>query len=172
MLDLLPSRRPPAPAVETAADRRVLLRRAVATAIDVVACYLLLVAPAAAVVTLLFEGHIEGFDALLVVGSLLFVVPVHMTYAFWFEWRYSRTPGKVARGLVVATADGKPCTFSASAIRNLLRYVDLLPGPYLVGLASALLSPRGQRLGDRAAGTVVVRATASVEGPALKDAVG
>jgi hypothetical protein len=42
-------------------------------------------------------------------------------------------------------------------IRNLLRLVDFLPFGYLVGGAVLFASPRGQRLGDVAAGTLVVR---------------
>jgi hypothetical protein len=43
------------------------------------------------------------------------------------------------------------------AIRNLLRMVDMLPMLYLVGGVSCVLSRRCQRLGDLAAGTVVIR---------------
>jgi hypothetical protein len=43
------------------------------------------------------------------------------------------------------------------AIRNLLRFVDLLPGLYLLGGISCLVSRRAQRLGDFAANTIVVR---------------
>ena len=52
---------------------------------------------------------------------------------------------------------GTPVDLPASAIRNLLRFVDLLPGAYLVGLISILLTRRNQRLGDLAAGTLVIR---------------
>jgi len=56
--------------------------------------------------------------------------------------------------------DGSQCTLRASAVRNLLRYVDLLGVPPLVvGLASALVTG-GRRIGDHAADTIVVRSTA------------
>jgi hypothetical protein len=42
-------------------------------------------------------------------------------------------------------------------VRNLLRAVDVLPGSYVVGLVAIVASPKGQRLGDLAAGTIVVR---------------
>jgi len=156
MAPLLPSRPPPVPALERAGDRRHLVDRAVATWIDAAVCYLAFVVPITFLPALLSTPPRAALNYPLLVLSLLLLVPIHMTYAFAFEWQYSRTPGKVARGLTVATVDGHPLTAWDSAVRNLLRYVDLLPGPYLVGLASALLSERGQRIGDRAAGTVVV----------------
>jgi uncharacterized RDD family membrane protein YckC len=68
-----------------------------------------------------------------------------------------RTPGKRRVGLRVVLENGGPVTFPASAVRNVLRPIDLLPGTYLVGIASILVSSRNQRLGDHAAGTLVVR---------------
>ena len=68
-----------------------------------------------------------------------------------------RTPGKRATHLRVVRERGNPVDLPASAIRNLLRIVDLLPGAYLVGLTSILLTRRNQRLGDLAAGTLVIR---------------
>jgi hypothetical protein len=52
---------------------------------------------------------------------------------------------------------GQPIGFVASAIRNLLRVIDLLPAVYLVGITSILLTRKNQRLGDIVAGTLVVR---------------
>jgi uncharacterized RDD family membrane protein YckC len=68
-----------------------------------------------------------------------------------------RTPGKRMNGLRVVRETGAPITFSASAVRNILRVIDLLPGTYFVGMISILVSSRNQRLGDHAAGTLVVR---------------
>jgi uncharacterized RDD family membrane protein YckC len=68
-----------------------------------------------------------------------------------------RTPGKRLNGLRVVLENGGPVTFPASSVRNVLRLIDLLPGAYLVGIASILVSSRNQRLGDHAAGTLVVR---------------
>jgi uncharacterized RDD family membrane protein YckC len=68
-----------------------------------------------------------------------------------------RTPGKRLNGLRVVLENGGPVTFPASAVRNVLRVIDLLPGTYLVGIVSILVSSRNQRLGDHAAGTLVVR---------------
>jgi hypothetical protein len=53
-------------------------------------------------------------------------------------------------------AEGTAVDFVASAVRNLLRLVDWLPFGFAAGVASILLSARNQRLGDLAAGTIVV----------------
>jgi uncharacterized RDD family membrane protein YckC len=66
------------------------------------------------------------------------------------------TLGKRLVGIRVVGEDGEPVTFGAAVVRNLLRLVDALFF-YLVGFLFAVTSTRGQRLGDRAAHTVVVR---------------
>jgi uncharacterized RDD family membrane protein YckC len=68
-----------------------------------------------------------------------------------------RTPGKRLCGLRVVTARGGPITFRTSAIRNLLRVVDFLPAAYATGATLIVATRRNQRLGDLAAGTLVVR---------------
>lgn len=79
-----------------------------------------------------------------------------------------RTLGKMALGIAVVAADGTPVTFVAATIRNVVRVIDLLPGVYTVGLVAVLATRRSQRLGDLAAGTLVVRrarAQSGVGGP-------
>lgn len=75
--------------------------------------------------------------------------------AFEIAWS-GQTPGKRAAGLRVVTADGRPISAFDAIIRNLLRIVDQLPGIYAVGIISMFITARHQRLGDLAAGTVVV----------------
>ena len=96
-----------------------------------------------------------GFVAgVVIVASFL----VFFGYDVAFETLASgRTPGKRAAGLRVVRLGGEPVGFLASAVRNLLRLVDSLPGIYAVGAACILFSRRNQRLGDLAAGTLVVR---------------
>lgn len=85
--------------------------------------------------------------------------------AFWlynvlFEvFNRGATPGKRALGLRVMNTNGTPVGWAGSTIRNLLRAVDVLPGCYLLGFLSVHLSERFQRLGDLAAGTIVVHET-------------
>ena len=66
------------------------------------------------------------------------------------------TLGKMALGLRVVKTDGSPITWTDSIIRNLLRIIDGL-FIYLVGAIFVWTSPLKQRLGDRAAHTVVVK---------------
>jgi uncharacterized RDD family membrane protein YckC len=94
--------------------------------------------------------------ALAVVVVVLFVVQ----FGYWvaFEvWGGGRTPGKRLTGLRVVRTTGGPVGFTQSAVRNLVRLIDALPGVYLVGLVSIFVTGTNQRLGDLAAGTVVVR---------------
>ncbi len=92
--------------------------------------------------------------AVLLVGLFL----VQFAYDVLFETLAAgRTPGKRWMGLRVVKATGGPVGFVSSALRNLLRIVDALPGFYLVGIVAVLFTKNNQRLGDLAAGTIVVR---------------
>jgi uncharacterized RDD family membrane protein YckC len=126
----------------------------------------------AAVIDYLVQGAL--LLALFVIGFTVgggdgaggFVVAVLFVAGFliWFGYHVAfetlasgRTPGKRATGLRVVGLGGEPVGFVSSAVRNLLRLVDGLPGVYAVGAAAVLFSRRNQRLGDLAAGTLVVR---------------
>jgi uncharacterized RDD family membrane protein YckC len=86
----------------------------------------------------------------------------------WFlmDWLYpvlfeagkrGATPGKRAMGLRVVQATGSPITLGQAVVRNFLRFIDSMPlFTYGFGLTSCLASKRFQRLGDLAAGTVVI----------------
>ncbi len=92
--------------------------------------------------------------ALFLVGSFL----LQWWYGALFEcFRDGRTPGKSILRLRVIQRNGLRITFAQAVVRNLLRIVDLLPGFYLTGAIAALLDPSMRRLGDMAAGTIVVR---------------
>jgi uncharacterized RDD family membrane protein YckC len=79
-------------------------------------------------------------------------------YPVYFELRFGATPGKRAMGLAVVADDGTPLTPAASLIRNLLRVVDFLPLAYGAGLVCTLVDRNFRRLGDLAAGSLVVHA--------------
>jgi uncharacterized RDD family membrane protein YckC len=83
---------------------------------------------------LLFYGYFAGFEA------------------FW----HGQTPGKRLIGLRVLSVSGRPARIDEAILRNLVRVVDQLPGVYAIGILTMLISARNQRLGDLAAGTVVV----------------
>ncbi len=85
--------------------------------------------------------------------------------AFVFFWGYyiffeilwnGQTPGKRWVGLRVIRLDGTPVTTAEVVIRNLVRTIDLLPTAYGVGIIVMFVNRNSRRLGDLAAGTVVV----------------
>jgi uncharacterized RDD family membrane protein YckC len=95
------------------------------------------------------------------VAAAIFLV---LVFAIWFGYDVlfevlagGRTPGKRACGLRVVRTGGQPVGFRTSAIRNLFRVVDGPATSYVVGIVAILASKRNQRLGDMAAGTLVVR---------------
>ena len=91
-------------------------------------------------------------------------------YPVIFEIHSGATPGKKAMGLVVIHDNGTPVSFSSSVIRNLLRAADFLPFMYAAGILSVLMSRDFQRLGDLAAGTLVVYRDKELERIKLPDA--
>jgi uncharacterized RDD family membrane protein YckC len=100
-------------------------------------------------------GDLGGFAV--AIGALLIFVVVFV-YPVLFETLNSgRTPGKAAIGIRAVMEGGRPITFAAAAVRNLVRLVDTLPFSYAVGIVAILVSKKNQRLGDMAAGTLVVR---------------
>ncbi len=79
-------------------------------------------------------------------------------YYVFFEMVWNgKTIGKRALKLRVIRIDGTPITISESLIRNLVRLVDFLPAFYGIGVISLFISRQTRRLGDLAAGTLVVR---------------
>jgi uncharacterized RDD family membrane protein YckC len=108
---------------------------------------------------------------LVVIGLLLLV-------QFVAEWGYfvacemmtgGRSLGKALIGLRVVRDGGLPLSLRESLVRNLLRAVDMLPSNYVTGLVAMLVSADGKRLGDLAAGTVVVRLDRPAPAPPLID---
>jgi uncharacterized RDD family membrane protein YckC len=88
---------------------------------------------------------------------VLLVFGVLFGYDIFFELAWNgQTPGKRAAGIRVLTTRGEPVTVVHVLVRNLLRLVDFLPSSYMAGCICMLLTRRSQRLGDLAAGTIVV----------------
>ena len=103
-------------------------------------------------------GFSPGSSSLSAAFWVLGFFAVFWGYDVAFEVLNSgRTPGKAANGLRVVRESGAPVTFGPSAVRNVIRIIDLLPGTYLVGITSILVTKRNQRVGDLAAGTLVIR---------------
>ena len=98
-------------------------------------------------------------------GTLLYFL-INWWYPVLFEVLYQgRTPGKKVMGLRVVHDDGTPVGWAASLTRNLLRAVDMLPFAYCAGAVSCLSHASFKRLGDLAAGTLVVYQDAPAKQP-------
>jgi uncharacterized membrane protein SpoIIM required for sporulation/uncharacterized RDD family membrane protein YckC len=112
-----------------------------------------------------------GVGALVLLGFVLL-----WGYFVLFEGlRDGQTPGKRWMGIRVVHDGGFPLTMRGAAVRNLIRVVDIQPAPsWIVGGLCMMLHPRTKRLGDLAAGTVVVRdrAAAALPGPVAGDEPG
>ena len=136
-------------------------RRALAQIIDLLVCY-----SVSALVSFLvilafagFAGFRGAFESAMnaSVGFIFVVVfAAQWLYSFLWEGFTGRSPGKMVLGLRVVMLNGRPIGFGAAALRNVLRAADALPGGYLVGVASMAMNRRFQRLGDLAAGTMVI----------------
>jgi uncharacterized RDD family membrane protein YckC len=100
------------------------------------------------------DASLQGTPALAATGLWL---GLGIAYHALFEWWTGRTIGKSLVRIRVVAADGSTPSVGASLTRNVLRLVDWLPALYVVGLATMALSADSQRLGDRLAGTNVVR---------------
>lgn len=89
-------------------------------------------------------------------GAGLFTTALAISYFFVMEATTGQTIGKRLMRLRVVMRDGRPATAKACAARNAIRVIDGLPGVWLLGLLSMLLTGgRRQRLGDLAAHTCV-----------------
>jgi len=126
--------------------------RGVAVFIDVFVMMALARALQALVMTLLWV-HADFAMALFIFLNFL----LSILYAILLEWFWhGQTLGKRLLRLRVMDARGRQLTFPQVVVRNLLRMIDSLPHFYLLGGAVAFFAPRGQRLGDMVADTVVV----------------
>jgi uncharacterized RDD family membrane protein YckC len=98
-------------------------------------------------------GAFEASDAAGVVVVIAFF-SLWFNYFTFCEWRWGQTIGKNATGIEVRSMDGADqLTFGQASIRNLLRLVDF----FVIGELMILATARRQRLGDKAAQTVVTR---------------
>jgi uncharacterized membrane protein SpoIIM required for sporulation/uncharacterized RDD family membrane protein YckC len=139
--------------------------RAVAALIDYGICTALIIGIAMVAATFArFVGgsRVPWLFAALTIGYFA----INWFYYVLYEALWDgQTPGKRRMGLRVVRDGGYSVTFAASAVRNLVRFVDMQPFFfYGVGILSVVLSRSGKRLGDYAAGTFVVRERALVMG--------
>lgn len=112
----------------------------------------------AGIAALILGGWQPNLAALATAIALLAAVAVLLAYDLLFEivWN-GQTPGKRATGIRVVRDDGSPITAIAAVVRNVVRLVDFLPMYYIIGMATMLIDRKTRRLGDLAAGTIVVK---------------
>lgn len=77
-------------------------------------------------------------------------------------WK-GQTPGKRWAGIRVIKDSGRPINAFEAITRNLVRFVDFLPGFYGFGVVTMLLNAKHRRLGDYVAGTLVVHESSDRE---------
>jgi uncharacterized RDD family membrane protein YckC len=113
----------------------------------------------------IFGGGAAASVLVSLLGGSGFGVGLALIALFLVSWFYpvafevlahGQTPGKRFLGLRVVQENGTPVGWSASVLRNFLLVADFLPLLYLAGLTSMCLDPSFRRLGDLAAGTLVV----------------
>ena len=137
--------------------------RAYAALIDYLICFLALILIEIGFFTFMTRSSVRFAS----VTSAAWVIAVVVLIQFVVLWGYyvlfealadGQTPGKRSQHLRVVRDGGYSVTFGASAVRNLMRIVDMQPIiMYAVGMVSVIVSKSGKRLGDMAAGTIVVK---------------
>ncbi|UOQ84194.1 RDD family protein [Gracilibacillus salinarum] len=104
-------------------------------------------------VVLLFNEY----DNVILALGLVIIFALNFGYFIFLEFLWGgRTIGKKLVGIRVIQENGHNVTFLSSLIRNLLRIIDMLPGFYAAGILIVFFHSKHKRLGDLAAGTLVV----------------
>jgi uncharacterized RDD family membrane protein YckC len=129
-------------------------RRALASLLDNAVWFLFL----SFIYVWIMEGAFAVSDALGVLSVLVFF-SLWFNYFAFCEWRWGQTIGKNATGIEVRSCEGsrkrEGIGYAEASIRNLLRLIDF----FVIGEVLIVTDERHQRLGDKAAKTIVVRRT-------------
>jgi uncharacterized RDD family membrane protein YckC len=136
-----------------------------------------------AVLFFLMRGWLAGTGADLLSGESIaaWLIALFSLLAFGLLWGYyiffevawnGSSPGKKWACLRVIRSDGSPITLAEAIIRNLVRLIDFLPFYYALGVAIMFIDSRSRRLGDLAAGTLVVRDSGAVTLASLAESRG
>ena len=122
------------------------------------------------------EATDDFFNRIVMIAMIIYfsIFFVRLLYFILFEGiMRGRTPGKSAMGITVVSVSGEAPTVSQIVVRNLMRFLHMIPGGELADGIVAVCSKKAQRLGDMAAGTMVikVRKLKGVALPAAADSV-
>lgn len=126
------------------------------TFIQTVALLVFFIAVSAGTFALARERTGGVFLGIALLSLVVFLITGGYYILFEILWN-GQTPGKRLVGLRVIRENGYPLRPVDAVIRNIVRLVDWLPFAYAVGVATMLLNGRAKRLGDFAAGTIVIR---------------
>jgi len=127
--------------------------RTIAQVLDLLIVFGILIAVYFVAIAALVVGT-DAATLIFLIGSFVVIFGY-----FWVSealWS-GQTVGKKALRLRAVGDRGEPLTFAQAGIRNIVRIVDFLPYGYGVGLVVLFANGKGKRLGDLAAGTVVVK---------------
>jgi uncharacterized RDD family membrane protein YckC len=113
-------------------------------------------------------SRISGQWAVALITIVIFLLNWGYFTLFEAFWN-GRTPGKRLAHIRVIQRSGRAIGLFESMARNLVRYIDQIPFCYVVGVVTMFVTRQHQRLGDLAAGTLVVR-EAEIEEPLWGDA--
>ncbi|MBX0285933.1 RDD family protein [Haloarcula salinisoli] len=115
-------------------------------------------------ITFLFRDMVESVVAdlgsLFFLGAHLYIVIGHVGYHVILEGLFGTTIGKKAASIRVVDESGGQISMGKSAIRNVFRFIDVLPVLpvwYVIGYLLIAVSDDEQRLGDMAANSYVVK---------------
>ena len=104
--------------------------------------------------------------------GLISVLPAAIIYFLYHPivevMTRGQTPGKRMAGVRILARDGSQASTTALLLRNVFRLIDSLPATYLVGLTTCFLTRQRVRLGDMAAGTLLVLDNAAAEASLLR----
>ena len=103
--------------------------------------------------------------------AIIFIIIFAFNFGYFIISEYfwgGRTIGKRILGIRVIQENGHNITFLSSIIRNFLRLIDMLPSSYALGILMVFLHSKHKRLGDLAAGTIVVHERGKQETPKLR----
>jgi len=138
-------------AVQLRTDAAGIGSRSIALILDLL-LQLLVLLP---VMFVLVGDGIAGTVEAIAISLLLFVV-LWLYFPAFELLRRGQTPGKRWQGIRVVRTSGQPAGLAPVVVRNLIRIVEVMLLPF-VALIAMVVTPRSQRLGDLAAGTMVVR---------------
>jgi len=115
-------------------------------------------------ITFLFRDMIKSvvseYDTLFYFGLQFYLLTGQVGYYMIMEGLFSTTIGKKLASIRVVNESGGQISMGKSAIRNILRFIDVLPvllGWYVLGFLLIFVSDDEQRLGDMVANTYVVK---------------